>query len=109
VLRRGQTGGVYNIGAGNEVSNLELTRRILDAFGVGEEMIEYVPDRPGHDWRYSLDATRVRELGWAPAHDFDAGLAETIAWYREHEDWWRPMKPAGATRTLDHGRRDLGG
>jgi len=46
----------------------------------------------------------VRELGWAPAHDFDAGLAETIAWYRDHEEWWRPMKPAGATRTLDHGR-----
>src|SRR6266511_3113528 len=104
VLRRGQTGGIYNVGAGNELSNLELTRRILAAFGVGEEMIEYVPDRPGHDWRYSLDTARVRELGWAPAHDFDAGLAETIAWYRDHEDWWRPMKPAGATRTLDHGR-----
>src|SRR6266540_4449181 len=104
VLRRGQTGAIYNVGAGNERSNLELTRRILAAFGVGEEMIEYVPDRPGHDWRYSLDTARVRELGWAPAHDFDAGLAETIAWYRDHEDWWRPMKPAGATRTLDHGR-----
>ena len=66
--------------------------------------IEFVADRPGHDWRYSLDTTRVRELGWAPAHDFDQGLAETIAWYRSHEDWWRPMKPAGATRTLDHGK-----
>jgi dTDP-glucose 4,6-dehydratase len=104
VLRRGEAGGIYNVGAGNEVSNLELTRRILAAFGVGEEMIEYVPDRPGHDWRYSLDTTRVRELGWAPAHDFDAGLAETIAWYRDHEDWWRPMKPAGASRTLETGR-----
>jgi dTDP-glucose 4,6-dehydratase len=104
VLRRGQTGGIYNIGAGNEVTNLELTRRILAAFGAGEEMIEFVPDRPGHDWRYSLDTTRVRELGWAPAHDFDQGLAETIAWYREHGDWWRPLKPPGANRTLDHGR-----
>src|SRR5215211_3436281 len=104
VLRRGQTGAVYNVGAGNEVTNLELTRRILAAFGAGEDRIEFVADRPGHDWRYSLDATRVRELGWAPAHDFDQGLAETIAWYRANEDWWRPMKPAGVTRTLDTGR-----
>jgi dTDP-glucose 4,6-dehydratase len=105
VLRRGAAGEVYNVAAGNEVSNLELTRRILDAFGAGEEMIEYVADRPGHDWRYALDATKVRELGWAPAHQFGDGLAATIAWYREHEDWWRPMKPRGANRTLDHGRR----
>jgi dTDP-glucose 4,6-dehydratase len=94
----------YNIGGGNEVTNLELTRRILAAFGAGEDMIEFVADRPGHDWRYSLDTSRVRELGWAPAHDFDQGLAETIAWYRDHEAWWRPMKPTGATRTLDHGK-----
>jgi dTDP-glucose 4,6-dehydratase len=105
VLRRGTTGEVYNVAAGNEVSNLELTRRILDAFGAGEDMIEYVADRPGHDWRYSLDAAKLRELGWAPAHDFDAGLAATIAWYREQEDWWRPLKPRGANRTLDHGKR----
>jgi dTDP-glucose 4,6-dehydratase len=104
VLRRGQAGAIYNIGGGNEVTNLELTRRILAAFGAGEDRIEFVADRPGHDWRYSLDSSRVRELGWAPAHDFDQGLAETIAWYRAHEDWWRPMKPAGASRTLDHGR-----
>jgi dTDP-glucose 4,6-dehydratase len=103
VLRRGTGGEVYNVAAGNEVTNLELTRRILAAFGAGEEMIAYVDDRPGHDWRYSLDAGKVRELGWAPAHDFDSGLAETIAWYRGHEDWWRPMKPPGANRTLDHG------
>ena len=103
VLRRGETGRIYNVGANNEVTNLELTRRLLAAFGAGEDMIEYVTDRPGHDWRYSLDSTRLRELGWAPAHDFDAGLAETIVWYRANESWWRPLKPAGATRTLDHG------
>jgi dTDP-glucose 4,6-dehydratase len=103
VLRRGTAGEVYNVAAGNEVTNLELTRRILAAFGAGEEMIAYVDDRPGHDWRYSLDAAKVRELGWAPAHHFDAGLASTIAWYRGHQDWWRPMKPPGANRTLDHG------
>src|SRR5262245_52848500 len=104
VLRRGAAGQVYNIGAGNEVHNLDLTREILAAFGVGEEMIEFVTDRPGHDWRYSLDSTRVRELGWEPAHDFRAGLAETIDWYRHNESWWRPLKPPGASRTLDHGR-----
>ncbi|HZD37008.1 MAG TPA: dTDP-glucose 4,6-dehydratase [Actinomycetes bacterium] len=104
VLRRGATGQIYNVGAGNEVTNLELTREILAAFGAGEEMIEFVTDRPGHDWRYSLDSTRIRELGWEPAHDFRAGLAETIDWYRNNEPWWRPLKPRGASRTLDHGR-----
>jgi len=104
VLRRGSSGEVYNVGAGNEVSNLELTQRILAAFGAGDEMIEYVADRPGHDWRYSLDSSKVRELGWEPARDFEAGLASTIAWYRESEAWWRPLKPRGASRTLDHGR-----
>jgi dTDP-glucose 4,6-dehydratase len=104
VLRRGASGQVYNIGADNEVANIDLTRAILTAFGAGDEMIEYIADRPGHDWRYSLDATRIRELGWKPAHDFKAGLAETIAWYRDNQAWWRPLKPPGANRTLDHGR-----
>ena len=98
VLRRGETGAIYNIGAGNELSNLELTRRLLAAFGVGEEAIDYVPDRPGHDWRYSLDTGRVRELGWEPAYGFDQGLADTIAWYRRHQDWWRPLKQGAQAR-----------
>jgi dTDP-glucose 4,6-dehydratase len=105
VLRRGATAQIYNVATGNEISNLDLTRRILAACGAGDEMIEYVTDRPGHDWRYSLDATKVRELGWEPAHDFEAGLAETIDWYRANQAWWRPLKPRGALRTLDHGRR----
>jgi dTDP-glucose 4,6-dehydratase len=104
VLRRGASGQVYNVAADNEVANLDLTRAILAAFGAGDEMIEFVADRPGHDWRYSLDSTRIRELGWEPAHDFQAGLASTIAWYRQNQAWWRPLKPPGSNRTLDHGR-----
>jgi dTDP-glucose 4,6-dehydratase len=107
VLRRGQAGEVYNIGAGNELSNLELTRRLLAAFGADESMIEYVPDRLGHDWRYSVDAAKIRELGWRPAHPFDEALAATIAWYREHEHWWRPLKQDRPVSQLglDHPRR----
>jgi dTDP-glucose 4,6-dehydratase len=92
VLHRGATGEVYNVGAGSEITNLELTHKLLDAFGADESMIDYVPDRLGHDWRYSVDATRLRELGWTPSHRFEDGLAETIAWYRAHEAWWRPLK-----------------
>jgi dTDP-glucose 4,6-dehydratase len=92
VLRRGAGGEVYNVGAGNEVTNLELTRRLLAAFGADESMIDHVPDRLGHDWRYSVDTTRLGELGWRPAQPFEDGLAATIAWYRDHEHWWRPLK-----------------
>jgi dTDP-glucose 4,6-dehydratase len=92
VLRKGVTGEVYNVGAGAEVTNLELTRRLLAAFGAGEEMIERVPDRLGHDWRYSVDTTKIQELGWSPAHEFESGLAETVQWYRDNEAWWRPLK-----------------
>jgi dTDP-glucose 4,6-dehydratase len=92
VLRRGTTGEVYNVGAGNEITNLELTRRLLAAFGADDSMIEYVPDRLGHDWRYSVEVAKLRELGWSPAQSFEDGLATTIAWYRDHEHWWRPLK-----------------
>ncbi|MEX2503929.1 MAG: dTDP-glucose 4,6-dehydratase [Egicoccus sp.] len=98
VLTEGQPGAVYNVGAGNECSNRELTRRILDHFGVGDERIEFVRDRPGHDRRYSIDSHRVRELGWKPRVSLDDAIEDTIRWYREHEDWWRPLKQAGAAR-----------
>lgn len=97
VLTEGEPGATYNVGAGNEMSNAELTHRILDRFGLGEEMIEHVPDRPGHDLRYSVDSSRVRALGWQPRVDFDTALDETIAWYREHGSWWRPLKERGAS------------
>jgi len=105
VLRRGACGEVYNVGAGNEVSNLELTRTLLTAFGADESAIEYVPDRLGHDWRYSVDSSKVRELGWEPAYDLESGLRHTIEWYRANEAWWRPIKLGTRTEeivTRDH-------
>ncbi|MBW3663071.1 MAG: dTDP-glucose 4,6-dehydratase [Actinobacteria bacterium] len=97
VLTDGEPGAIYNVGAGNELSNRELTLTILDRFGLGEEMIEFVPDRPGHDLRYSVDATRIRELGWKPEQGFEEALDRTIAWYRDNEWWWRPLKQHGAS------------
>jgi dTDP-glucose 4,6-dehydratase len=92
VLERGTPGEVYNIGGGNHVANADLTRRILRLLDKPESLIRHVPDRPGHDRRYSLDAEKIRGLGWTPRVDFDRGLAETADWYRTHEDWWRPIK-----------------
>jgi dTDP-glucose 4,6-dehydratase len=92
LVDRGSPGEVYNIGAGAQLANIELTRRILAALGAGEEMIERVPDRPGHDLRYAVDSSKLRRLGWAPAHPFEEHLAATIEWYRHRADWWRPLK-----------------
>lgn len=92
VLREGDTGTVYNIGAGEEKTNLELTRTILEIMGAGEGSVQRVPDRPGHDLRYSVDTTRLRALGWEPRRDFGAGLRETVEWYRDHPEWWKPLK-----------------
>jgi dTDP-glucose 4,6-dehydratase len=92
VLADGVAGEVYNIGANAQVTNLELTRRLLDEFGLGEDHVRRVPDRPGHDLRYAVDSGKVRALGWEPAHTFEERLGETVAWYRAHEDWWRPLK-----------------
>jgi dTDP-glucose 4,6-dehydratase len=92
VLHEGELGEVYNIGGGNEVPNLALTRRILELLGKGEDLIRYVVDRPGHDRRYSLDCAKVRALGWEPAVDFEDGLERTVAWYRDNPEWWRRLK-----------------
>jgi dTDP-glucose 4,6-dehydratase len=92
VLREGELGEVYNIGGGNEVPNLALTRRILELLGKGEELIRYVVDRPGHDRRYSIDCAKVRGLGWEPAVAFEDGLERTVAWYRDNPQWWRRLK-----------------
>jgi dTDP-glucose 4,6-dehydratase len=92
VLRRGRDGEVYNIGGGHEVENGVLTREILRLTGRPERLIRAVADRPGHDRRYAVDCTKVAQLGWAPRHPFAAALESTVAWYREHEAWWRPLK-----------------
>jgi dTDP-glucose 4,6-dehydratase len=92
VLRSGTVGEIYNIGAGNEVSNRELTDAILSCLGHDESMIEYVTDRLGHDRRYSIDTTKVRTLGWAPQREFREALESTIAWYRDNAWWWQPLK-----------------
>lgn len=96
VLRAGATGEIYNIGGGNEVSNRELTDRLIALCGRDESAIEYVADRPGHDRRYSVDCSKLRGLGWAPARDFEAGLAETVEWYRNERWWWEPLKARAA-------------
>ena len=94
VLRSGQPGQIYNIGAGNELANRELTERLLSLAGVGEEMIEYVEDRLGHDRRYSVDISKVRGLGWSPSRKLEDALEETFAWYRDNRWWWEPLKTA---------------
>jgi dTDP-glucose 4,6-dehydratase len=92
VLRHGEPGEVYNIGGGAEKTNLEITAKILELLGKDESMIEHVPDRKGHDFRYSLDFGKLRDLGWKPAYSFDDALAATVAWYAENDWWWRPLK-----------------
>src|SRR5882757_1346961 len=93
VLHAGRAGEVYHIGGGTEISNRELTERLLRACGADWDRVEHVPDRKGHDLRYSLDIGKIRaELGYEPLVDFDEGLADTVAWYRDHRDWWEPLK-----------------
>jgi dTDP-glucose 4,6-dehydratase len=95
VLTEGVPGEIYNVGSGDERSNLELTHALLDRLGADPSAIEHVPDRPGHDRRYAVDSSKVRALGWAPTVTFEEALDATIAWYREHPGWWRPLVDAG--------------
>ena len=93
VLERGAIGNAYNIGGGNSRTNMEITKRLLDLCGRSYEThVTYVADRAGHDRRYALDASKTKALGWKPTIDFETGLAETVTWYRAHEDWWRPLR-----------------
>ena len=93
VYQKGQPREIYNLGGGKELSNLELTHLILKHFGLGDNMIEHVPDRPGHDFRYSLDCSKAREtLGYKTSYNFEEGLESTLNWYRLNIDWWKPLR-----------------
>jgi dTDP-glucose 4,6-dehydratase len=84
--------GTYNIGTGKETNGLDVARTVLRLLGKSEELIQPVADRAGHDYRYALDTSRIRGLGWEPEVRFEEGMEQTVAWYREHQDWWRPLK-----------------
>jgi dTDP-glucose 4,6-dehydratase len=92
VLRKGTIGEIYNIGAGNEITNRELVDRILVLCGADETMVDYVTDRLGHDRRYSISIDKIGGLGWRPARQLDEALAATVEWYRANRAWWEPLK-----------------
>jgi dTDP-glucose 4,6-dehydratase len=97
VAESGRAGEVYNIGGGTELTNRELTERLLEACGANWSSVEAVTDRKGHDRRYSVDITKIStELGYTPAVPFETGLAETVQWYRDRRDWWEPLKASAA-------------
>ncbi|HLN81422.1 MAG TPA: dTDP-glucose 4,6-dehydratase [Thermoanaerobaculia bacterium] len=92
LLEKGEPGETYNIAGGNEAENIGITKRVLSLLRKPESLIRFVDDRPGHDRRYSLDAGKLARLGFTSATPLDEGLAETVRWYRDREDWWRPIK-----------------
>jgi dTDP-glucose 4,6-dehydratase len=92
VLFNGRSGEIYNVGGGRELTNLQMTEMIIDGMGGDTSSIEYVRDRKGHDFRYSVDWSKIHtELDYEPLVKFEVGLMETIKWYRAHEDWWKPL------------------
>jgi len=92
LLQHGKEGEIYNISSGNEYENIEVVKRILEIMNKDESLIEFVEDRPGHDIRYSLDSSKIKnELGWKPKHNFKDALKETVKWYLKNEYWWKPL------------------
>ena len=92
VLHKGKIGEIYNVSGGCEVTNIDLTRKILKYMGKSEDLIQFVEDRPGHDKRYSLDSSKIKALGWKARYDFESALKTTINWYKENRQWWKPLK-----------------
>ncbi|KRE75419.1 dTDP-glucose 4,6-dehydratase [Paenibacillus sp. Soil750] len=93
VLHSGISGEVYNIGGNNEKTNIQIIQTILGALGKPESLIKFVKDRPGHDRRYAIDATKItNELGWKPKHNFETGIHETVRWYLDNQDWWKRIQ-----------------
>ena len=99
VIQKGKVGEAYNIGGGNELTNFDLTERILKEMRKDSSYIQRVQDRPGHDLRYSLDCSKIKDLGWSPKYDFNSALKETIEWYKENNSWWEPLKKTPGKRT----------
>ncbi|MBA2452672.1 MAG: dTDP-glucose 4,6-dehydratase [Chloroflexia bacterium] len=106
LLCKGTVGEIYNIAGSNERRNIDIARIILDELDVPEDMLKHVTDRKGHDRRYSMDCTKITKLGWAPSVDFESGLRETIRWYRDHREWWEPLKSG---EFGEYYRRNYGG
>ena len=92
ITSNGVSGEVYNIGGGNELTNIMITDRILELTGKSKELIKFVDDRPGHDRRYALDTAKLSALGWDPAIDFKTGMQKTVNWYIDNRSWWEPLK-----------------
>lgn len=91
-LTEGESGDVYNIGSDEDHTNLHVAQTVVDLLGASVDLITHVTDRPGHDRRYALSSDKLRALGWAPKWDFESGIAATVEWYRENEDWWRSIR-----------------
>jgi dTDP-glucose 4,6-dehydratase len=92
VLHNGRDGEVYNVGGNNERTNIHIVKTILEQLGKPESLIKYVKDRPGHDRRYAIDATKLRtELGWKPKYTFETGIKQTIDWYLNNQEWWEKI------------------
>lgn len=92
VISHGKSGEIYNVGAGNEFTNLEITEMILGGLRKPKSLIKFVKDRPGHDRRYSVSCSKIMHLGWKPAHDFRDALRKTVAWYSHNRQWWEKIK-----------------
>jgi dTDP-glucose 4,6-dehydratase len=91
-IRKGRPGSIYNIAGGNQTDNLRLVKTILKTLDKPEKLIQHVEDRPGHDMRYALDGSKIKnELGWQPRHNFENALQTTIQWYKTNENWWKPI------------------
>jgi dTDP-glucose 4,6-dehydratase len=91
VIEKGQAGEIYNISSGHEHTNIELVEKILELMGREKSLVKLVPDRPGHDLRYSLDVKKIKKLGWNPKYSFEKALQSTIKWYINNELWWKPL------------------
>jgi dTDP-glucose 4,6-dehydratase len=95
VLHEAPLGEVYNVGTGRETSGNEVARTVLEVLGKPDSLLQYVADRPGHDYRYALDVSKLSALGWSPQTDFREGMERTVRWYQANEGWWRPLKSGG--------------